>query len=147
MRRHREKRMTGHTMAAAAAAAGVSERTARRWQTPGLPSETVAARTDLTRPNPFVDVWAIDIEPHVVADRKRRLQALTVFDWLYEPQPGRFQPGQVRTLPRRVREWRARDGPAPDVFFDQTAVPGREAAVDFTDGTVRAVAEAPAAAG
>jgi hypothetical protein len=64
-----------------------------------------------------------------------RLQALTLFEWLCTAHPGRFQPGQLRTLQRRVREWRGQHGPDQDVVFDQTAVPGREAAVDFTDAT------------
>jgi hypothetical protein len=33
------------------------------------------------------------------------------FDWLVESYPGKFQPGQVRTLQRRVRDWRARHRP------------------------------------
>jgi len=139
MRRYREKRMNGHTIVVAAAAAGMSERTARRWQARGLPSETSAPRTYRTRPDPFAGVWATDIEPHLIADHDGRLQALTLFEWLCEQQPGRFRPGQVRTLQRRVREWRARHGPAPEVFFEQTAVPGREASMDFTDGRDLAV--------
>ena len=40
VRRLREKRMAGKTLAAAAAAAGVSERAARKWQSGPLPSTT-----------------------------------------------------------------------------------------------------------
>jgi hypothetical protein len=139
VRRYQEKRMTGQSMAAAAAAAGMSERTARRWAGRGLPSAAVEPRAYRTRPDPFADVWSTQIEPHLVADGEGRLQALTLFEWLCEQQPNRFRPGQVRTLQRRVREWRARHGPAPEVFFEQAAVPGREAAMDFTDGTDLAV--------
>lgn len=139
VRRYREKRMKEYTMAAAAAAAGMSERTARRWQARGLPSEAKGPRTYRTRPDPFADVWATQIEPRLTMDPNGRLQALTVFEWLCEQEPGRFRPGQLRTLQRRVREWRARHGPAPEVFFEQTAVPGREAAMDFTDGRELAV--------
>jgi hypothetical protein len=131
--------MKEYTMAAAAAAAGMSERTARRWQARGLPSEVKGPRTYRTRPDPFADVWATQIEPRLTMDPDGRLQALTVFEWLCEQEPGRFRPGQLRTLQRRVREWRARHGPAPEVFFEQTAVPGREAAMDFTDGRELAV--------
>lgn len=49
--------------------------------------------------------------------------------------PDRFQPGHVRTLQRRFREWRALHGPEPEVHFPQVAVPGREAAIDFTHAT------------
>lgn len=134
VRRLREQRMTGKTMAAAAAAAGMSERTAQTWQAGPLPSQVPRERTWRTRPDPFAVVWDRDIEPRLVADREGRLQALTLFAWLCERYPGQFQAGQLRTLQRRLRAWRALHGPEPEVFFEQTAVPGREAAVDFTDG-------------
>lgn len=139
VRRLREQRMTGKTLAAAAAAAGMSERTARTWQSGPLPSAAKAPRSWRTRPDPFATVWASEIEPRLVADTDGRLQALTLFEWLCERYPDRFQSGQVRTLQRRVRDWRAQHGPDQEVFFEQTAVPGREAAVDFTDASDLAV--------
>jgi hypothetical protein len=135
VRRLREQRMAGKTLAAAAAAAGMSERTARTWQAGSLPSVTKSSRTWRTRSDPFARVWATEIEPRLVADIEGRLQALTLFEWLREQYPHQFQSGQLRTLQRRVRDWRARYGPDPEVFFEQTAVPGREAAVDFTDAS------------
>jgi hypothetical protein len=134
VRRLREQRMTGKTLAAAAAAAGMSERTARAWQSGPLPSQKASERTWRTRTDPFGEVWPTEIEPRLEADTQGQLQALTLFEWLCRRYPGQFQPGQLRTLQRRVREWRARRGPDHEVFFEQTAVPGREAAVDFTDG-------------
>lgn len=98
VRRLREQRMTGKTLEAAAAAAGMSERTARTWQRGPLPSQGVRPRTWRTRADPFADVWATEIEPRLHADLDGRLQALTVFEWLCEHHPGRFQPGQLRTL-------------------------------------------------
>ena len=139
VRRLREQRMTGKTMAAAAAAAGMSERTARTWQSGPLPSQVARERTWRTRPDPFAEVWTSEIEPRLRADREGRLQALTLFTWLCEQYPGRFPTGQLRTLQRRVRAWRAVHGPEQEVFFEQTAVPGREAALDFTDGRELAV--------
>jgi len=58
-----------------------------------------------------------------------------VLEGLRQRYPEQFQPGQARTLQRRFRDWRARHGVEPEVFFQQVAVPGREAAVDFTHGT------------
>ena len=49
--------------------------------------------------------------------------------------PGRFQPGQRRTLERRVRDWRAVSGPEQEVVFPQEHPPGREGVLDFTHGT------------
>ena len=124
--------MSGKTLAAAAAAAGMSERTARRWQSGALPSTAKALRTWRTREDPFANVWQSEVVPQLVADTEGRLQALTLFTELCRRHPGRFQPGQLRTLQRRVREWRAQDGPEREVYFEQVAVPGREAAFDFT---------------
>jgi hypothetical protein len=39
----------------------------------------------------------------------------------------------LRTLQRRIRDWRALHGPPKEVFFEQQHVPGREGAFDFTD--------------
>jgi hypothetical protein len=135
VRRLREKRMDGKTLAAAAAAAGMCERSARRWQAGPLPSASTPSRTWRTRPDPFAEIWASEIVPRLAADTDRRLQALTLFEWLQERYPGRFPPGQLRTLQRRVRDWRAQHGPDQEVYFEQTAVPGREGALDFTDAS------------
>ncbi len=139
VRRLREKRMDGKTIGAAAAAAGMSERTARHWQEGPLPSGTKTPRHWRTREDPFEPVWATEIVPRLVADTERRLQALTLFDWVCERYPGQFQPGQVRTLQRRVRDWRAQHGSDVEAYFEQTAIPGREGALDFTDGSALGV--------
>lgn len=127
--------MDGKTLAAAAAAASMCERTARRWQDGALPSATKTPRTWRTRPDPFADIWASEVVPRLAADEDRRLQSLTLFEWLCDRYPGRFEPGQLRTLQRRVRDWRAQHGPDLEAYFEQTAVPGREGALDFTDAS------------
>src|SRR5690606_22663023 len=50
-----------------------------------------------------------------------------------------FEPGQLRTLQRRMREWRALHGPAREVYFEQVHPPGREAQFDFTHATALGV--------
>jgi len=135
VRRLREKRMDGKTLEGAAAAAGMCERTARRWQDGPLPSLTKTPRMWRTREDPFADVWAREVVPRLAADDQGRLQALTLFEWLCDQYPGRFHPGQVRTFQRRVRDWRALHGPDVEAYFEQTAVPGREGALDFTDAS------------
>jgi hypothetical protein len=131
--------MDGKTVGAAAAAAGMCERTARRWQDGPFPSGTKTGRTWRTRPDPFADLWATEVVPRLVADTDRRLQARTLFDWLCTRFPGRFAPGQVRTLQRHVRDWRAQHGPEREAYFEQTAIPGREAALDFTNANALGV--------
>ncbi len=135
VRRLREKRMAGKTLAAAAAAAGMSERAARKWQSGALPSTVKPPRTWRTREDPFANVWQSEVVPQLVADTDGRLQVLTLFRALCGRHPGRFQPGQLRTLQRRVREWRVQYGPDREVYFEQVAVPGREAAFDFSDAS------------
>jgi hypothetical protein len=109
----------------------VSERAARKWQSGPLPSTAKAPQWWRTREEPFAEVWQSEVVPQLVADTDGRLLALTVFKALCGRHPGRFQPGQLRTLQRRVREWRVQYGPDREVYFEQVPVPGREAAFDF----------------
>ena len=132
VRRLRRKRMEGKTQAAAAAAAGMSVRTARAWERGGLPSESKTPRSWRTRSDPFDGVWGSEIEPLLLRDSEGVLESTFLFEQLAERYPGRFGAGQVRTLQRRVREWRALQGPAREVFFPQVHPPGREAQLDFT---------------
>jgi hypothetical protein len=110
----------------------MSVRTARSWEHGPLPSETRQSRSWRTRRDPFVEVWASEVEPLLVRDREGVLEATFLFEELARRHPGRFTPGQVRTLQRRVREWRACQGPPREVFFPQVHPLGREAQLDFT---------------
>src|SRR5579862_2538150 len=128
----RQKRMDGKTQETAAAIAGMSVRTAREWDTGPIPSTTKRARDWRTRPDPFAAIWPLEIEPLLQTDRKGVLEAKLVLAELCARHPEQFHGGQERTLQRRFRDWRALHGPEPEVFFEQVAVPGREAAIDFT---------------
>lgn len=128
----RKKRMEDNTLEAAAAAAGMSVRTARTWASGALPSHAKKPRDWRTRPDPFVEVWPTDIEPLLVADEDGGLEAKTVFAELVRRYPNRFEIGQLRTLQRRFRDWRAQRGPAKEVFFPQVHSPGQMASIDFT---------------
>ena len=127
--------MDGKTQAAAAAASGMSLRTAREWDHGPAPSATKHPRDWRTRPDPFAAVWRTDVEPLLRSDLKGVLEAKWVLEVLRTRYPDQFHAGQARTLQRRFRDWRARHGVEPEVFFEQVAVPGREAAIDFTHGT------------
>ncbi len=127
--------MDGKTQAAAAAASSMSLRTAREWDTGPAPSATKQPRDWRTRPDPFEAVWHTDVEPLLRSDLKGILEAKWVLEVLRTRYPEQFHAGQARTLQRRFRDWRARHGVEPEVFFEQIAVPGREAAIDFTHAT------------
>jgi len=136
IRRYRRKRMQGKTQEAAAAAAALTAKTARKWEEGPLPSTTARAPHDWrTRPDPFAEVWDGHVVPLLEADKKGKLQAKTVFKELRERKPGQFKPGQLRTLQRQIRHWRALHGPPKEVFFEQEHPLGREAQFDFTDAT------------
>jgi hypothetical protein len=132
VRRLRQKRMEGKSQETAAAASGMSVRTARSWEQGPLPSERRPSRTWRTRPDPFATVWAEEIEPLLRQDRDGVLRATTLLEWLETRYPGRFHRGQLRSLQRRLQAWRALHGPDREVFFPQDHPPGREAQVDFT---------------
>src|SRR5262249_4600378 len=133
----RRKRMT-MSQEAAAAAAGMSVRSAREWEVGPMPSETKELRRWRTRKDPFSEVWESEVVPLLKADSRSVLEAKTVLEALATAHPeeaARYAASRERTLQRRMREWRALYGPPKEVFFPQVHVPGREAAVDFTHGT------------
>src|SRR3989454_303513 len=131
----RQKRMERKTQEAAAAAAGMSVRTARTWARGPLPSAGKTPRSWRTRPDPFASVWEQEIVPLLTADDAGVLEATTVLDVVAERHGTRYGPSQLRTLQRRVRDWRALHGPGQEVYFEQVHPPGREGAVDFTHAT------------
>lgn len=129
----RNKRMEGKTLVAAAAVAGMSERSARKWQRGELPMERKRARDWRTRPDAFEEVWDSELVPLLARDERRVLEARTVLEELERRHPQRFSESHLRTLQRRMRQWRALHGPEREVFFEQEHVAGREGAFDFTD--------------
>jgi hypothetical protein len=119
----------GEPLERAAMKAGMSERTARKYRrSRAVPSESRAPRTWRTRPDPFAEVWD---EVRSLLEVNPGLQAKTLFQELQRRYPGRFQDGQLRCLQRRVKVWRALEGPAKEVFFPQEHQPGELAASDF----------------
>ena len=134
VRRLRQKLMEKKKQEAAAAAAGMSVRTARTWQRGLLPSEKKKARHWRTRPDPFAEIWAEEVEPLLQRDLDGVLRATTILEKLQGQHPGMFNPGQVRSLQRRLRDWRAVNGPDREIYFPQEHPPGREAQLDFTHG-------------
>ena len=115
----------GIPQATAAAKAGMSERTARKYARSGQsPSQSQVPHTWRTRPDPFAEVWP---EVEALLQQDIGLQAKTIWAELNERYPGRFGPGQLRTLQRRVLAWRVRSGPEREVFFPQTHQPGDQA--------------------
>ena len=121
----------GVPLSTAAAKAGMSEPTARKYRRTGkMPSAPKPIRTHRTRPDPFAEVWD-EIEQMLQIDAG--LQAKTVFEELERRHPDRFSRGQLRTLQRHFRRWRAQHGPEKEIYFQQRHYPGERAQSDFTD--------------
>lgn len=131
----RKKMAEGLTQEAAAAAAGMSVRTARTWQAGLLPGETKEERKWRTRKDPFEAVWDSEVVPLLKADEDGVLDATTVLEELRRRCGDTYGPSQLRTLQRRMHDWRRLHGPHREVFFEQVPVAGREGAFDFTDAT------------
>src|SRR2546428_11410011 len=120
----RQKRMERKTQEAAAAAAGMSVRTARMWARGPLPSAGKTPRSWRTRPDPFASVWEQEIVPLLTADDAGVLEATTVLDVVAERHGTRYGPSQLRTLQRRVRDWRAVHRPGPEGCLAPGPPPG-----------------------
>src|SRR2546430_1212386 len=124
------ERRKGVSQKVAAARAGMSERTARKYEQAGkLPSELKRPHSWTTRENPFEQDWPWVVEQ---LERDAPLQASTLFALLCEKHPGRYRPTQDRTLRRHIARWRALQGPDQEVIFEQRHSPGERAQSDFT---------------
>ena len=114
----------------AAAKAGMDVKTARKYlATDELPSESKPDRDWRTREDAFEEVWTGVAKQ---LETNPGLEAKTIFAELQRQRPGDFADGQLRTLQRRMKRWRATAGPSQEVFFAQKHVPGRLGQSDFT---------------
>ena len=124
-----ESRQTS-ALAIAAAKAGISRATAYRIEAdPRLPSQKKPPR-ERRRPDPLAGIWEAEIVPMLEA--APGLRAVGVFDEIVRRHP-ELGAGVRRTLERRIRMWRALEGPERDVIFRQEHPPGRMGLSDFTD--------------
>ena len=125
-----KERNKGRTQEQAAAKANLRSRlTVGKYERLGqLPGELKQPRTYRTRENPFGGDWP---ELEKMLEQAPELDAKTLFEWLCERQPEKYQEGQLRTLQRHVSTWRALHGQKVAVL-EQCHRPGE---VLQTDGT------------
>jgi hypothetical protein len=115
----------------AADAAGISSKTAHKYLKKGkLPSQCRVEHTWSTRRDPFADDWAFVVG--ILIDTQATLEARTIFEYLQLAHPGKYHNGQLRTLQRRIKAWKALHGPAKEIFFSQLYYPGQWGCSDFT---------------
>jgi transposase len=121
----------GLSLSASAAKAAMSERTARKYRkAEKLPRELAREHDWRTRPDPFEGVW---VQVQALLEGAPGLQAKTIFEEIQRLHPGRFPDGQIRTLQRRIRDWKALSGPEKEIFFSQEHSPGEVGQSDFTE--------------
>ena len=119
-----------HSQEAAAAKTGISVSSARRLESRvALPSQR-PPRHWRTRTDPLADVWDAEVVP--LLEGAPALMGVTVLEELQRRHPERFGDAVLRTLQRRVRQWRAENGSEREIFFAQEHPPGRLALSDFT---------------
>lgn len=118
------------TQVAAAAKSGISERSARRIEgAEALPSQR-PTRSWRTRNDPLDEVWGDEVVPMLQVDGE--LNAVTLLEELQRRHPGQYDESVLRTLQRRMRQWRATNGAEREVYFAQEHPPGRLGLSDFT---------------
>jgi len=64
--------------------------------------------------------------------KEPRLQPTTLYEYLQEQHPGEY-PKVLRTLQRRVSEWKRHHGESPEVMFELRHEPGLMGLSDFTE--------------
>jgi hypothetical protein len=124
------ERTNGKTQEQAAVKANLrSRKTVRKYEQLGqLPSELKMPRSYRTRPDPFEEDWP-ELEKKLKAAPE--LEAKTLFEWLCEEKGRNYQEGQLRTLQRRVSNWRVLHQ-EQTLTLDQVRQPGEALQTDGT---------------
>jgi len=125
-----KERSSGKTQEQAAVKANLgSRKTVRKYEQLGqLPSELKEPRRYRTRTDPFETDWA-EVEKKL--EVAPELEAKALFEWLCERDGRAYQEGQLRTLQRRISNWRVLNQPQT-LSLDQIHYPGE---VLQSDGT------------
>lgn len=118
-----------HGVEASAAKAGFSTASGYRLEADArLPSQKKEPR-GRRRPDPLAAIWDSEIVPILRA--APGIRPVAVLDELRRRHP-EIGAGIRRTLERRLRSWRALNGPDRDVIFRQEHAPGQLGLSDFT---------------
>src|SRR5260370_12118790 len=129
MRMYMSFRQT-ETASVAASKAGFAASTAYRLERdPRLPSQKKGLR-GRRRPDPLAGVW--DSEVVALLKSVPGLRPVAIFDEI-RPRHPEIGAAIRRTLERRIRAWRAWNGPERHAMFRQDHPPGRLGASGSTD--------------
>ena len=110
--------------------ADMDRHTARKYIEAGkCPAELQAKHTWRTRPDPLEKVWP---EVTRMLEDAPELEAKTLFEYFLARPDNGLEESHLRTFFRRVRHWRATQGPEREVFFAQEHKPGQLLQLDWT---------------
>lgn len=119
-----------YTLEVSATKSGMSMNTARKYIKQSGRATQVEERRGRHKNSPFEDIW------HEISNLlccSPGLEAKTLLQWLIAREPERFQWSQLRTLQRRIKDWRVTDGPGKEIIFPQIKIPGKQSQSDFTN--------------
>jgi transposase InsO family protein len=123
------KRQQGKSQETAAAFAAISERSGRRIEK-GERHSIPRERHWRTREDPLEAIWEKELVP--LLEKESQLTGLTLWEYLEDEYAGQFPYKVLRTLQRRVKHWKATQGPAKAVIFRQSVPAGQQGLSDFS---------------
>lgn len=119
----------GHSQQISSAKAGISRRTASRIDNGTHRPKRGRPRDWKTRQDPLDGHWEATLLP--MLEREPRLAPITLFETLQELYPGQYD-DKIRTVERRVKDWKAKQGKPKEVMFKIQHEPGVLGLSDFT---------------
>jgi hypothetical protein len=124
------KKLKKNNQEVAAAKSGMDVKTARKYiKSKELPSDQKTAHTWKTKIDPFEDDW--DKLKEMLGNAPG-LEAQTLMSYLLTKSPEKYKASQLRTMQRRVKDWRAEFGENKHVIFRQESHPGKQSQSDYT---------------
>jgi hypothetical protein len=123
------KRQRGQSQQTAAAQAAISERSGRRIEK-GERASIPGERHWRTREDPLEAIWQKELVP--LLEKEAQLTGLTLWEYLEDEHAGQFPFSVLRTLQRRVKHWKATQGPDKIVIFRQSVPAGQQGLSDFS---------------
>lgn len=123
-------RQQGDTQLVSAAKSGMSVKTGRTIEQGKRQAPHQQHRSWRTRKDPLARVWDDELKP--MLEQSPTLQAITLLEYLQDKYPADYGDNILRTLQRRVSQWRQLYGPKKEVMFRQQHEPGRQGLSDFT---------------
>jgi hypothetical protein len=129
-RTYMDLRNSGDSQELAAAKVNISTRSAKRVDSAD-PNYCFHKKKRGVKKDPFEDVWVTHLVP--LLEKEPTLQAITLLEDLQTRFPDQYDQSLLRTLQRRLKNWKAINGPAKEVIFRQNHPPGWQGLSDFTN--------------